>query len=156
MTTSYKKSKKNYFPIIIVFLLLTSGCKPPHNESSSEKNDVLSRNKDIPQESSQKKIQVLSRYFPTGEFNAQEVILEVKGGPTFRMSEMDLFEGVARVSTVGENRIKMVVSVKLRREPGGQTKEDKRLDLYRVLWSDDSHGSLVNEDQRYPTQQHTL
>lgn len=88
--------------------------------------------------------------FPTGKFKAQDIVLEVKGGPTFHAKEMNLFDVVATITPVGVDKIKIETSGRMRRAPGGPTKNDNRVDYYSVQWANDEHGRLVNQNTAQP------
>jgi hypothetical protein len=136
---SHRLSLNCFLIICLCGLLL--GCGDGKKDSISSKvtdvSPVLSLNKNL----------VPARKFPTGKFKATESIVEAKDGRTFRASELDLFDCVAHISSIGENRIKIQIFAKLRKTPNHETKQDNRLDYYLVHWSDDSHGKLIGEDQ---------
>jgi|WetSurMetagenome_2_1015567.scaffolds.fasta_scaffold01781_1 hypothetical protein len=136
-----KKHRDIKMLFIVCLCVLVVGCVDAKKDSSTSKGTEVSP------VSTQKNNLLPTRLFPIGRFTAKEVILEVRDGRTFRASEMDLFDFVSNISLAGENRIKIEIFAKLRMTSKHQTKQDNRLDYYRVQWSDDSHGKLVSEDQ---------
>lgn len=97
-----------------------------------------------------------TRQFPAGEFNIQDMILEVKDGPTFRASEMALFKGMVKVSSTGTDRIDIETATQMKRRATDPIKNDKRIDRYSIQWTDDRHGKLMNSSPDQPSGDFTI
>ena len=120
------------------------GCSDEHREALSkmptDSKQVASNQQTAP-----------SNRFPTGKFKAKNIILEVKGGPTFYANEMEIFDVFAEITSIGFEKNSIEISARMRQTSVGPIKNDIRVDHYRVQWSDDKHGKLVNQNSAQPS-----
>ena len=131
-----------------VILLFISGSF--HGCSDGSQEPVSKMAMDSKQESFNQQTTSSNR-FPTGAFKAKNIVLEVKGGPTFNANEMELFDVVAEITFVGSEKIRIETSARMRQTSASPTKNDSRVDHYRVQWSDDKHGKLINQNTAEPS-----
>jgi len=143
-----QSSKVNWASFLIIAGLIGS-CSDGNEESRSKA--ISNNNHDSFQQQD-----TSSNKFPTGTFKAKDIILEPTGQPTFHANEMDLFDVVAEIARIDSDKISIKVSAQLRQTSAGPTKNDTRVDIYRVQWSDDKSGKLVNRDAAHPIVDFTI
>ena len=138
-----QSSKVNWASLLII-AGLTGGCSDGNEESRTK--TISNDNHDSFQQQN-----TSSNKFPTGTFRAKDIILEPTGQPTFHANEMDLFNVVAEIAPIDSDKISIEVSAELRQTSVGPVKNDTRVDIYRVQWSDDRSGKLVNQNSAQPS-----
>ena len=89
------------------------------------------------------------RVFPTGKFDAVQAKIELPTGQTVYATDFHTFDATLEVKDVGKDLISYQLNARIRLRANTQEKKERRLDKFKIVWTEDDSGKLVNQDPTY-------
>jgi hypothetical protein len=81
--------------------------------------------------------------FPTGVLKGISFKVE-RGTAVVTDRDLHLFEASATITSIGASRYEIVISARMQSRPTTPLKEDRRRDVFTVVWEGDWSGRLIN------------
>lgn len=89
-----------------------------------------------------------SAEFPIGKIEG--IGMEVKRGSRIITHEdLSIYAHSGVIESVGQDKIKVTILARMQLKPGMPIKDDERVDTYKIEWTSDKEGKLINTSSKY-------
>lgn len=89
--------------------------------------------------------QLLASEFPTGSLQGAGFVVE-KGDQKITEKNLYAYNSSANVLKQSDGRYEITINAHMQRTPTTPAKDDKRVDVYQVIWESPTTGKLLNSD----------
>ena len=89
------------------------------------------------------------RTLPVGIFPGLNFSLEKNGAIIFSNKEVHYHRSTLEIRKISSHIYEFTIAIYLQETPVSKALNDTRVDRYRVIWNDETTGTLINEREEY-------